>query len=282
MTFVLPFVLLLLLPLVGGGVLAKSAGQGRFSRLPGAWQQAVASGLRGYIAQQSKLTQTGTPILCFGTAVLVIVALSRPGLDTDSAQEYTTLAGRVIILDVGADLTRHRHFVDDLHHADSQVSTSVIASSGDTYRIIPFTTDKSQIDRYVRVLNANMIPMPGQSPHLALAQAERLLSDAGYIVRQVVLVTARHGPEQVIEIPLGRSDRFVVPLITDEAWTGWAAAQHAAVLNDDAVADLTQSLRQEAVAAARSELPSARTEFTTLLIALAALPWLLMFRRRAA
>lgn len=282
MTFVLPFVLLLLLPLVGGFVLAKSAGQGRIGRLPGAWQQAVASGLRGYIAQQSKLTQTGTPILCFGTAVLVIVALSRPGLDTDSAQEYTTLAGRVIILDVGADLTRHRHFVDDLHHADSQVSTSVIASSGDTYRIIPFTTDKSQIDRYVRVLNAKMIPMPGQSPHLALAQAERLLSDAGYIVRQVVLVTARHGPEQVIEIPLGRSDRFVVPLITDEAWTGWAAAQHAAVLNDDAVADLTQSLRQEAVAAARSELPSARTEFTTFLIALAALPWLLMFRRRAA
>ena len=117
-----------------------------------------------------------TPVLCFVLALLVVFALSRPGLDVEDDDTFATLAGRVVILDVGSDLTRHRHVLDDLYRADPGVSTALVAVSGDAYRIVPFTTDKAQIDRYLRVLSTDIMPRPGQNAHLGLALAEQMLA----------------------------------------------------------------------------------------------------------
>lgn len=280
MSFAMPLALLLLLPLGGLLALARSGAYGRNTRLPGRWQSVVAPYLRGYLAQRSDLARAGTPILCIATAALVIIALARPGLDGDRTDDYATLAGRVIVLDVGSDLARHRHFIDDLQRADPGVATAVIASSGDAYRIVPFTTAAAQINRYVRVLNAQMMPMPGHNPHLALAQAERILADAGFLVRQIVLVTARQAPDQIVGIPAAQSQRFLVSLAGAENWQSWASAQSAVVLRKEAVVRLTRSLKYETASVARSELPSARSEWTTLLLVLAAVLWLPLFRRR--
>ena len=280
MSFAFPIALLLLLPLAGLVLMVGSMRGPQAIRLPGKWQDVVASGLRAYVARRSNLDRAGLPVLCFAGGALVIFALARPGLDAKNTEAYANLAGRVIVMDVGADLSRHRGFMDALHRADPNVATAVIASSGDAYRIVPFTTDKSQIDRYVRVLNAGMMPRPGQSPHIALAQAERALDNAGYLVRQIVVLSERAAPAQDVQIPPGQSQRVMVPLADPAGWRDWASLQDAAIVEDDAVARLTARLKQEAMATARSELPSARTEFTTLLIGLAGLLWLLLFRRR--
>ncbi|MGD1926203.1 MAG: VWA domain-containing protein [Paracoccaceae bacterium] len=282
MSFVAPFSFLLLLPLLGFLFVVRSGGSGQARRLPGAWHGLVQPALRGDLAARSRLGQAVVPVLCFIAATLVITALARPGVDTDDTDRLATLAGRVIILDVGAALARHRHFMDALHSADGGIATAVIAASGDAYRIVPFTTDKSQIDRYVQVLDAGMIPRQGQSPHIALATAERILTDAGYLVRQIVLLSARGGPQETVEIPLGQSRRIVVPLGDTDRWDDWAAAEHAEIAGPAAARDLTERLKQDARAMAHAELPSTRHEFTTVLIALAALIWLLLFRRREA
>ena len=281
MSFVFPIVLVLLLPLGGLLALARSGGLGHTQRLPGTWHQIVTGELRGYLAARSGIGKAGVPVLCFATGAVIIAALARPGIETRDSASYATLAGRVVILDVGADLARHRQFIDGLYLADPGVATSVIAASGDAYRIVPFTSDKFQIDRYVRVLRAEMIPDPGQNPHTALAMAERNLADAGFLTRQIVLLSARQAPRQIAGIPPSQARRFVVPLGPQGRWPDWSEAQGATLLTDNAIAVLTRSLRDDAQAMAQSELPSARTEFTSMLIALAAVLWLLLFRRRA-
>jgi hypothetical protein len=188
----------------------------------------------------------------------------------------------VIILDVGADLARHRQFVDTLIRADPGVATSIIAVAEDTYRIVPFTTDHVQIDRYVRVLNADMMPRPGQKPHVALADAERSLASAGLPARQIVLLSARSAPDQIVEIPRQQSDRYVVKLGDAQGWEQWADAQGATVLRAGSALQLTEARRQQARRIARAEIPTARHDLTVWLIALAAVLWLLLFRRRSA
>ena len=282
MSFAVPLALLLLAPLGGLLYLVRTQGAGGFSRLPRAWHRVVVPSLREYLAQRSKLGRAGIPAVCFVVAALVILALARPGVDADDTDAYATLAGRVIILDVGSDLARHRHFMETLHRAGTGIATAVIASSGDAYRIVPFTTDRAQIDRYVQVLDAQMMPDPGHNPHLALALAERMLSEAGYAARQIVLLTARSAPPHTVEIPSGTSRRALVPLTAADLWPEWAQAQGATVIEADGAAALTEALGSDARAIARSELPSARHEFTTVLICLASLLWLTLFRRRTS
>lgn len=282
MSFAAPLVLLLLVPLAGLLGLAVFGGHAQIGRLPGAWHRVVAPVLRGYLATRSNLGRAGAPILCFAVAALVVLAMSRPGIETDDQDMAVNLAGRVVILDVGSDLAQHRLFLDELYRTDAATATAVIAVSGDAYRIIPFTTDKSQIDRYVRVLNAEMMPKPGHNPHIAVAQAERILASSSYLARQIVVLTARPAPPQSASIPPGKSQRFVIPLGSGDGWPEWAQAQNAVLLGADGLAELTQSLRRAAQDAANAQLPAARHEFTTALIALAALLWLPMFRRRSS
>ncbi|MEM7059209.1 MAG: VWA domain-containing protein [Pseudomonadota bacterium] len=282
MSFVFPMALVLFVPLCGLLVLARQTRSRAVSRLPGAWHGLIVPDLRSFTALRSNLGQAAMPILCFVVALLVVISLARPGLDLENDEAFGTLAGRVVILDVGSDLTRHRHVVDDLYRADPGVSTAVVAVSGDAYRIVPFTIDKAQIDRYLRVLTSEMMPQHGQNAHLGLALAEKMLADAGFPVRQIVLLSTRAAPEVLVEIPLADSARIVIPLAPGGDWSDWTIAQGGTVVSDQALPGLTISLRAEASEIARAELPTARQELTTWLVGLAAMLWLVLFRRRTS
>ncbi len=281
MSFVAPLSLLLFMPLCGLLVLLRFHGTVGVGRLPGRWHHVVASGLHGYLAERSNLGQAGWPVLCLAIAVPVIVALAQPGIDTRDHDAVGQLRARVIILDVGADLARHRQFVDTLMRTDQGVATSVIAVADDAYRIVPFTTDHAQLDRYVRVLNADMMPRPGQKPHVALADAERSLANAGFPARQIVLLSARRAPDQIVEIPPRQSNRYVVMLGSENGWEQWADAQDAVLMREGSAIELTEALRKQANKIAQTEIPTARHDFTVWLIALAAFLWLMLFRRRS-
>ena len=280
MSFVTPSALLLLLPLLAVAFAAWTGVRGVGGRLPGAWHHVVSPGMRPLIAARSGLSTAGMPVLVLAVLALIIGAMSRPGIDADKQAEFSDLVGRVVVLDVGADLARHRHALDAMHEAAPGVAAAVVAVSGDAYRIVPFTTDKTQIDRYVRVLNAGMMPSPGRRPHLGLARAEQMLDDAGYLVRQIVLLSALPASDRVIEIPQTDSHRYTVVLAGQKGWEKWAEQQGAVLLGPGDLAVLASDAEREARRIALAELPGSRTEFTAILIALAASLSLLLFRRR--
>lgn len=281
MSFAAPIALFLLAPLAVLIGLSRSSRISVMARLPGAWARVVAPDFRSIVAARSDTAVAAFSPSSILLGVLIVVALARPGLDTAEPEDFATLSGRVVVMDVGADLARHRQFLDDLHRADPSTAIAVVAVSGDAYRITPFTADKAYLDRYVRVLNADVMPRSGHRPHLGIARAEQLLDQAGYLVRQIVFLTARTPPEQTIAIPGTDTRRALVNLDETHGWDDWASEQGADVAKRGAAADIAADLSAAALKAARSELPAARLEITPFLVMLAAALWLLKFRRRA-
>lgn len=280
MSFIAPLAFALLIPL---GAIFWASRAPRFNAaalLPGTWGAVVAPRFRAIVSGQSRLSAAKAPFLTLGLAALVALSLTRPGLDLQDPEAFSGVGGRVVVMDIGADLSRHRQFLDQLHGADRMTSTAVVAVSGDAYRVTPFTTDRAHIDRYVRVLSADMMPRPGQQPHLGLAHAERLLDEAGYLVRQVVFLSKRPAPPEIVTVPIANADRIVVDLGDGTSWRDWAEAQQAEMMGRDQVSALASDFTAATRAAARAELPDARFDLTPMLIALAALLFLLKFRRR--
>lgn len=281
MSFVAPLAFLLLIPMVVLIWLSRTSRFNIGARLPGAWARVVAPRFRGIVASQSDLAAASSPALSIVLGALIITAITRPGLDVREPEDFATLGGRVVVLDVGADLAHHWQFLDALHQADPATAMAVVAVSGDAYRVTPFTTDKAHTNRYTRVLDASMMPRPGQNPHLGIARAERLLEDGGYLVRQVVFLSARRPPDQAVAVPASDAHRVVVSLDDAQDWGAWAEVQGAEHVGASAVSDITADHTAATWAAARAELPDARFEITPILVAIAALLWLLTFRRRA-
>lgn len=282
MTFSLPLALILLVPLAGAGFVAASARLGWAARLPGMWAHVVAAQLQPHIARHSGLTLAGAPWLCLGIAAMLVVALSRPSTSSGDAQGYANLAGRVVVIDVGENLARHQIFMDALFDASTVVPTALVAVSGDAYRIVPFTTDKAQIDRYVRVLNVGMMPEPGYRPHLGLARAERILERAGYLVRQIVIVSGTAPPERIVDVPETEATRIIVPLEHAGQWAGWAESWGATIIAKDEPEKIANRLDEAARRTAASELPQSRIDLSIIFLMLAGGLWLLLFRRRAS
>ncbi|MFK7944510.1 MAG: hypothetical protein AB8B85_16565 [Paracoccaceae bacterium] len=282
MSFIAPLALLLLLPLALIWVLAGRTRMSSATRLPGAWGHVVSASLKSHTARRSGLGRTGVPALCLVLGGLLVLSLARPGLETEYSGEYANLAGRVVVLDVDARLAEHRLFLDELHGAGPVAATAVVAVSGDAYRIVPFTTDKGQIDRYVRVLNAGMMPVRGHRPHLGVAMAERLLEKAGFAARQIVLISAKLPPERLVALPRTGTSREIVVLGDMDSWKALADAWGAGLGGRGDSARIARDLQDTARTAANAELPDSRLDLTTWMLALATAIWLFLFRRRAS
>ena len=279
MSFAAPIMLLPAIPFTVLFFLCRSPRFNAAAQLPGAWSRVVAPEFRRAVSAQAQ-GRAFPSLLTFIAGLLLITALGRPGADLKSSEDYASLGGRVVVIDVGADLTRHRQFIDSLHMADQATATAIVAVAGDAYRITPFTSDKSYIDRYVRVLNADMMPRSGHRPHLGLAQAERLLERSGYLVQQIIFLSARAAPGELVEVPQVGIERIVVDLADGDSWRSWASAQSAGIAGRDRVREIVDEFSSATQAAARTELPDAEFELRTPLIGLAALLFLFKFRRR--
>ena len=191
MTFGAPLLLLLLLPLAAIFWLTRRRGGLLLSHLPGHWDRIVEPGLRAFLARRIPERSKGQLTLCLAISVLLVLALARPGIETEDSADYGNLSGRVIVLDLGAgiDVRDQRLFAQRLLEASPGVPAAVVAVSGDAFDIVPLTTDQAQVSRYLQVLHPSMMPAPGRALNLGAAHGEAVLERAGVVAGQVVLVT---------------------------------------------------------------------------------------------
>lgn len=282
MSFALPLVLILIAPL---GALAWALAKGKLAtagRLPGAWNTLITPPLKRYVAAKASASRNSAPFLALTIAVLIVMALARPGADTGDEVDLTGIAGRVVVLDASTDVSAQAVFVRELEDANPNLPTAIIAAGADAYLIVPFTTDPAQTHRYLNALTPDMMPGEGRRLHLGLALAERVLARAGYPAGQVIL-TSDQPPPQPVAIAPSATIRTVAAIgARPSDWEGFAAAYDAEVIDrgqaTSASADLMARARDEAAAT----LPGARFDFSPWLIGVAMLCWLMLFRRRAS
>lgn len=282
MSFGHPIALTGLLPLAALAVLLWRRAPALVPALPGGWTRLIAPPLRRYMARDLTRPGLGQVWLTLGVAACLVVAAARPLVPLGEGRDWANRVGRVIVIDAdNAGMPARRIVVDRLLEASPRVPTALVAVAGDAYMIVPFTTDSTQVDRYLQVLEPDAMPVPGLAVHTGLALAEKIVADAGIVARQIVLIAGERAPAGPVELPGTATLRSVVTTGNAAGWDRVAEVYGADLAASEDLTPVTGAL-EAAVRALAADLPGEVIDLTAWLIALALVLALGLFRRRSA
>ncbi len=260
----------------------------RSLELPGEWSRAIGSNLRQFLA--GGVTMSGrrrrlSPVVLLW--VFLAAALATISFGQKDAPALRNLHARVVVIDLGLD-EPGRSLVDRARHLLEQtdaVPTAVVAVTGHSFVVVPFTTDFRHIDRYLQVLDTEVMPVDGRAAALGIDRATALLRDNDIVEGQIIVFTAQTPPVDSIEVESSALDAepiwFVVDRPLHKAWQRYASQFGARIVDPTNAARIHTDLerrRQRAVASTASIRQ--RRDLTPWLIAVVMALWLLMFFRR--
>ncbi|MEZ5824940.1 MAG: hypothetical protein R3C97_09415 [Geminicoccaceae bacterium] len=254
--------------------------------LPGDWSSVCEPALHTHLARHVRSTSTHARLLLvLVTATALSLALARIGIGRGVPDEWQGIAGRVIVADMGEpfDAPSVRLAIAGLLAAGREAPTALIAASSQSYDVVPFTTDYRQIERYVAVLDTDVLPLTGQDVSGGLAHAIRLAERRELRAAQIVLVTSSPAPSALgsLKGTVGIDLNMAVMAKPDilQSWLELADRHGLDLVDNGDAADLQDELRAT-VAGLRQELGGgAGIDLTPFLAGLAALAWLALFRR---
>ncbi len=281
MTFVHPMALWLLVP--AGVLLAwRWLGGGRTGlRLPGHWRRVIDAAMRSFMAQRVK-SDSRLPV-AFWTSLwtLLVVGLAEPTLDSGAPAAYGNLAGRVLAVDLGAgeDVVEQRLLAYRILDASPETPTALVAASAESFDVVPLTTDRAQLDRYLQVLDAELMPVSGRAVGIAIVHSEQLLERAGVIVGQTVLLTGGLAPPADSAKAGAWLRALVVARPHPPGWETYAEHTGAQFVNGESLSEVLEALDDEVADVIRDADRSGDFPLGYWLVAVATVLWILFFRR---
>jgi Ca-activated chloride channel family protein len=131
--------------------------------------------------------------------LLAVAALAGPAWQKIAAPLYVNGAARVVALSLSNDMlaqdlkpdrmTRARFAVRDLLDAAGDARTALVAYSGAAFTVAPLTDDKHTVLNLLRVLQPDVMPVPGNDAAAGIDQGVKLLQQAHVEGGEIVLVT---------------------------------------------------------------------------------------------
>lgn len=228
-------------------------------------------------------------------AVLLVLALAGPAVERRDALSFRNLDGVVLVADLSRSVAEDPRWPQLLTMGRFAVAAlgsrpaGLVVFAGDAYVATDMTADTAQLGQTLSVLGPDTVPDPGSRPERGLRLAARMLREAEVLNGDVVLLTdgGGLGPNSLAAAAAiaGQGARLSVVQIgaaTAETRTHVAAGGGRAF----GLAD-TDALAAWLSDAARTRLE--RQDYPLLfwhelgrwLLALALMPALLLFRRRA-
>ncbi len=278
-----PYVLVLLLPVAALIFLMHGRRAVVMPSLPGAWMRVVDPVLQRHLARSGGELRSGQAMLAAAIAALIIVALARPLVEVGQTANYANLAGRVIVLDVRSNdgLAERRAVAREIAAALPDIPVAVVAVAGESYTVVPLTTDTRHLNRYVNVLSAEMIPAPGGALNVGLASAEALLAGAGVHVGQIILISSDAPPRQSAPIAPSDTSRSIVALGDASGWEAFADRFDAKLFTNEDAQETSRSFQRQLRQFHREKLREGSMDVGPWIIGVALLLWLGLFRRRS-
>lgn len=280
MSFVTPSALLLMLPalaLMGWILLWRGSDA---LRLPGHWHRLIDPVMQPFMARQVVSPNRMPWVFWLAVWTLLVLGLARPVIGWAAPSDFGNLAGRVIALDMGAGVPveRQKLLVYRIIEASPATPTALVVATAEAFDIVPFTTDRSHIERYLEVLSADVMPVAGRATGIAVVHAERVLQRAGLAVGQLVLLSGGRAPPSDT-VAAGDWLRAVVVDDAAPEWQVYARSIGARLADGSSLDDVIDDLDDAVADALRGGDRSGDLELRPWLIAGAALLWLLYFRR---
>ena len=277
-----PLVLLLLAPAIAAFVWLARRGDFYLARLPGDWERLVEPPLRTVVGREA--IQGGSPQLLnlLVLWMVLVTAIARPVWELEDAPNLPNIAGRVIVMDLSglADIHVQRLAATTLIDSAPYIPTALVVGSGDAFNVVPLTTDRDFTNRYLNVITPDVMPLKGRALPATVAHSEALLTRAGVVVGQVILLTGGDPPTLGDEY-LQRWTRVVVtePGRRDE-WVDYANYLGARLVSYNDVTPVIDDLEGEIKRAQHRGDYSTVHDLTPYLLGIAVLLWLVLFRRR--
>jgi len=277
-----PLVLFLLVPAIAAFMWLVRRGDLYLARLPGDWERLVNPALRSIVGREASQGAAPQLLSFFVLWVVLVTAISRPVWKLEDAANFPNIAGRVIAMDLGggADIHSQRLAAAALLDSAPNVPTALVVGSRDAFNVVPLTTDRDFMNRYLNVITPDVMPLEGQALPVTVAHSEAILTRAGVVVGQVILLTGGEPPPLGDEY-LRRWTRVVVaePGSRDE-WVDYANYLGARLVSYDDLTFVVDDLEREIERAHHRGDNAGVHDLTPYLLGVAVLLWLALFRRR--
>lgn len=275
----------------------RAAHAGRWADVVDPHLYAALVKLRSVVPQATS-RGAGAGILASSVAALAAVALSGPAHRVRDGAAYRNLDAVVLVTDLGPRATRSEALpamvaaTRQISEAAGSRPVALIVYAGDAYVASSFTTDAAALGTTIAVLDGETVPDRGDRPDRALTLARRMIGEAQVLSADVVLVAAERaadGPVAEAVRRLAADGHRVSTLAVAPDGTafgglaalarlggGWSAPARDPAAVVDAVSD------RRATRFAASGLTSlVWRDDGPWILALAVVPALLLFRRRA-
>ena len=252
------------------------------ARLPGDWHRIIEPALQPFMAR-STVTESHPPILLLLSIwTLLVLALAQPSLNTDETPDYANLAGRVIVLDLGAGTNMHhqRLAVIRLIEDAPDIPTAIVVATAESFEAVPMTIDRAHLERYLQVIQADVMPIGGRALELAASHGEALLTRASIIAGQVVVISGGAPPEGTTVMTPKWPRALVIASGSLLDWRAYAEKTNAWLTDVDDLALLSRDLKRDIDRALRQSGALTRRDLAPWLTGVALTLWLVLFRKR--
>ncbi|MFU8784886.1 tetratricopeptide repeat protein [Aliidiomarina sp.] len=176
-----------------------------------AWQNLIAAHLSAHLLTGSSSKSPRWPFwMLLSALIITILAAAGPSWQRIEVPLFNQDRGVVLVLDASLatraqDLTPDRYTRLNFKAIDvvdnfNEGQLGFIAYAGDAFTVTPLTRDGDTILQSMRILTPEMMPVPGNHPLLAMQEAHRLLSDAGYANGEIIWLTAGIQREDMEEL----------------------------------------------------------------------------------
>ncbi|WP_305810148.1 VWA domain-containing protein [Photobacterium kishitanii] len=150
----------------------------------------------GLTQQQPKRWPIG--LLALGWLIAVI-AIAGPSWQKVKLPAYNLSGARVLVMNMSQSmyatdikpnrLTQERFKALDMLPGWKEGSTGLVAFAGDGYEVSPLTTDSSTLRNLIPSLSPEVMPIAGNNAAKGIAEAIRLLKQAGHNTGDIILMT---------------------------------------------------------------------------------------------
>ncbi len=166
----------------------------------GAWARVCDAALLPFVVQAhgGGRTRVGGPLLA-AAGTLAVVALAGPTWEREPVPVFRGESALVIALDLSASmnaedvapsrLARARFKIADLLALRQTGQTGLVVFAAQSFVVTPLTDDTDTLLAHLQGLDTSIMPRQGSEPAAALAQAARLLEQAGAVQGHVLLIT---------------------------------------------------------------------------------------------
>lgn len=164
------------------------------------WREAIDPHLRAHVLVSGGSARSRGPLAALIAAwILATLALAGPAWQYSEVPVFDTEAPLVLVLDLSQHqratdlspdrMTRTRFKLHQLLRERSAGQVGLLAYAADAYTVAPLTDDAATVDALIDALGPELMPADGQRTDRAIAQAAKLLAQAGFETGDILVLT---------------------------------------------------------------------------------------------